>query len=100
MNRISLKAIIVGGLTDVGLSSLFTIALSAYVMTTLGIAGGAREQVMLLIVQAIHRSVMLTLLQIVIGSACSVLGGYVAATIARRHEVLNGALSSSLCVVQ
>lgn len=32
------------------------------------------------------------------GAACSVLGGYVSARIARHDELLNGALSSLLCV--
>jgi hypothetical protein len=34
----------------------------------------------------------------VLGTLCSVLGGYVAAVMARRSEVLNGALSSYLCL--
>jgi len=33
-----------------------------------------------------------------LGSLCSVFGGYVAAWIAKHDEVLNGALSSILCV--
>jgi hypothetical protein len=35
---------------------------------------------------------------ILLGSACSILGGYVAARIAKRSEILNGALSAILCV--
>jgi hypothetical protein len=34
----------------------------------------------------------------ILGSICSVLGGYVSARIAKRYEVLNGGLSSILCV--
>jgi hypothetical protein len=30
---------------------------------------------------------------------CSVLGGYVAAKLAKRHELLNGALASILCIL-
>ena len=33
-----------------------------------------------------------------VGAACSVLGGYVAARIAKRDEILNTAVSSFLCV--
>ena len=35
---------------------------------------------------------------LLLGSACSVLGGYVAARIAKRDELLNGALSAVLCI--
>jgi len=36
---------------------------------------------------------------IILGALCSVLAGYVSARIAKHDEVLNGALSSILCVV-
>jgi hypothetical protein len=36
--------------------------------------------------------------QLLLGFACSVLGGYVAAWLAKHDELLNGALSSFLCV--
>ena len=36
--------------------------------------------------------------QILIGLACSALGGFVAARIAKHDELLNGALSSLLCL--
>ena len=34
----------------------------------------------------------------ILGALCSVLGGYVSARIAKHHEILNGALSSILCI--
>lgn len=34
----------------------------------------------------------------ILGGVCSVLGGYISARIARHDELLNGALSSILCV--
>jgi putative membrane protein (TIGR04086 family) len=37
--------------------------------------------------------------QLLVGLACSVLGGYVAAWLAKQDELLNGALSFFLCVV-
>jgi len=40
----------------------------------------------------------LYLTQIALGLACSVLGGYIAAVIAKRAGMLNGGLSSFLCV--
>jgi len=79
------KAIIVGGVTDVVLSMLLGIPLSKYIVSSLGLA-------------AAHASAGLSLVQFTIGFFCSVLGGYIAATIAKRNELLNGVLASWLCL--
>jgi drug/metabolite transporter (DMT)-like permease len=49
------------------------------------------------IASSIHSSAWLYGLQLTIGLACSMLGGYVAAWIAKHDEPLNGLLSSFLC---
>ena len=49
------------------------------------------------IASLIHSSAWLYGLQLTIGLGCSVLGGYVAAWIAKHDEPLNGLLSSFLC---
>jgi hypothetical protein len=38
------------------------------------------------------------LLQLSVGSVCSVLGGYIAAWLSKHDELLNGTLSSYLCI--
>jgi hypothetical protein len=50
------------------------------------------------VVDAIHGSVALFSLQLLIGFGCSALGGYIAARIAKHDELLNGAIASWLCV--
>jgi putative membrane protein (TIGR04086 family) len=45
-----------------------------------------------------HNNLPLHLGTLLVGMACSVLGGFVAAWLAKHHELLNGALSSILCV--
>ncbi len=47
---------------------------------------------------ALHANPILYASQLAIGFACSILGGYVAARLAGREELLNGALSSWLCI--
>lgn len=37
-------------------------------------------------------------MQLLLGALCSVLGGYVAARLAARSELVNGALSAFLCI--
>jgi hypothetical protein len=46
----------------------------------------------------LHASTPLHLVELLVGLLCSMLGGYVAAAIANRHERLNGTLSCYLCV--
>jgi hypothetical protein len=46
----------------------------------------------------IHGNVPLYVGQLLVGLACSVLGGYVAAWLAKHDELLNGGLSCFLCV--
>jgi hypothetical protein len=47
---------------------------------------------------AVIRSIQLRLALFIIGLACSIAGGFVSAKIAGHDELLNGALSSILCV--
>jgi len=47
---------------------------------------------------ALHANTFLYVLQLLIGFGCSALGGYVAAWLAKHDELLNGSLSSFLCV--
>jgi hypothetical protein len=46
----------------------------------------------------LKESTVLYVSYVILGGVCSVLGGYVSARIARHDELLNGALSSMLCV--
>jgi hypothetical protein len=48
-------------------------------------------------ISAVYANPTLHAVQLFIGVASSLLGGYVAARIAKRDEILNGALSSLLC---
>jgi uncharacterized membrane protein YfcA len=69
-----------------------------YVMLRLDLSHLSSAQAKAAIATAIQNNVPLYTTQLLIGLACSVLGGYVAARLARREELLNGALSSFLCV--
>jgi hypothetical protein len=55
------------------------------------IAAGSAEEIL-------KGSTLLVVSSSILGGLCSVLGGYVSARIAKHDEVLNGALSSILCV--
>lgn len=98
MARLSFKAIIVGGVTDIVATNLLNIPVVAYVKRQLHSAKRSGVSVTDAVERAIHANVGLHGLETIIGLACSVLGGYVAARIAKRDMMLNAALASWLCV--
>ena len=83
MRGISIKAVLVGGVTDIGLSIL----LGALLQAIFGFGPASKPAGVLFVAQ------------LIIGLGCSVLGGYVAASIAKENMALNGLAASSLCVV-
>jgi hypothetical protein len=92
--RVSIAGVLIGGVIDVGASGLLGIPLVVYVMVRHHLLhahqGSAAASI-------IHSSAWLYGMQLAIGLGCSVLGGYVAARIAKHNELLNGLLSSFLC---
>jgi len=88
----------VGGITDVVVSMLLGIPFNIYVKASRGLPEGDLENRIALLNEAVHANVGLTIVQLVIGISCSILGGYVAATIAKQNEILNGVLASWLCL--
>jgi hypothetical protein len=95
--RISIKGILLGGILDVGLSMLLnTIFILFWIMQFIGAFKGA--ELAAKISEVIATTPAIFAATFAIGSLCSILGGYFSARIAKRHEVLNGALSSWLCI--
>jgi hypothetical protein len=93
--RVSIAGVVIGGITDLVSSSILGIPLVIYVMVKFDLLhapGGPAA-----ITSAIHSTGWLHGLELTIGLVCSVLGGYVAARIAKHDELLNGILSSFLC---
>jgi hypothetical protein len=97
MAKISIKGVLVGGVTDVGLSTLLGIPLAIYAVLETSIARTPKDQVHSAVSAIMHRP-MIFVTGMLIGFACSVLGGYVAARLAKHDELLNGCLSSFLCI--
>ena len=98
MHQLSAKGILIGGLTDVVLSGILGIPLTIYVIASRNLSLLNRERMQAAVIAAVHESVALHSVQLLIGVSCSVLGGYVAGRIAKRSELLNGMLASWLCV--
>ena len=86
--RLSIAGVVIGGIIDVFASSVLAVPVVIYLQTK----GSAA------IAAAIHSSGWLYWLQVAIGFGGSALGGYIAAWIANHDELLNGLLSSFLCI--
>lgn len=92
--KISFDAILLGALVDIGGTSLLSIPLVIYLMTKYHLTLDSIPQLQnLLVTDPIASVVGWTL-----GSAFSVLGGYVAARIAKHHLLLNAGLASFICM--
>ena len=98
MSKISMKGVLIGAVVDVITSVLLGVPLAIYAMSKLDLTHTPKEQIGSALTAAIHGSIPLHLAELLVGLCCSVLGGYVAAWLAKRGEVLNGALSSFLCL--
>jgi hypothetical protein len=85
-----------GGITDVVATNILAIPVVVHVMFKFDLWHTSHDPSA--VTNAIHASPTLYGLQLLIGFGCSVLGGYVAAWIAKHDELLNGAVSSFLCI--
>jgi hypothetical protein len=97
MNKISVKGVVVGGVTDIFATVIFTLPLIVYLIAT-QVTGTPKVPLQAAVMAAIRANPLLYGLESLIGLACSVLGGYVAARVAKHDELLNGLLASFLSV--
>ena len=99
MNKISIKAVAIGSVADIVLTNVFMFVLMIYVVSSLISGGVPQQDVEKLLLPTIQGDVGYFLISVTLGCIASVVGGYIAARIAKKHEVLNGLLASFLCVI-
>lgn len=98
MRKLSLAAITVGGIVDIVATTLLAIPLVVYAFVESGLSGLPPAEQTDALARAMEGSSGLQIAGWALGVLASMLGGYVAARIARREEVLHGAISAFLCV--
>jgi hypothetical protein len=98
MSKVSIPGVAVGGVVDILASNALSVPLAVYLASKINLNQVPENQIPDQMLGLLHANPGLYALQLLIGVACTVLGGYVAALIARREQVLNGALASFLCV--
>jgi uncharacterized membrane protein YfcA len=98
MSKVSVKGVLIGGIVDIVTSVVLGLPFALYAMLKVDLSHTPNAQASAAVTAAIHANVPLYVAQLLVGLACSVLGGYVAAWLAKHDELLNGGLSSVLCV--
>lgn len=98
MSRVSVKGVLIGGIVDIVASVVLGLPFALYAMLKVGLPQKPNVQASGAVTAAIHANVPLYIAQLLVGLVCSILGGYVAAWLAKHDELLNGGLSSILCV--
>jgi hypothetical protein len=96
--KVSILGVLVGGFVDIVSSMFAAVPFFVYARIILRPSHPIGRLPPHAVSDAIRANILLYSAQVIIGLLCSILGGYVAAAIARRHERLNGTLSSYLCV--
>src|SRR5262249_23222630 len=94
MKRISLKGAVIGNVADIVSTNIMVLPVAAYILISSAPSLHTADSA----IQVLMASSVYMVSSIILGALCSVLGGYVSARIAKHDEVLNGALSSILCV--
>lgn len=98
MNKISLKGIIIGGSIDIMLTNLLMIPLVAYVIVANDLTSLDKVSMVEKLQSILKNDGLISIVSLLLGSFASIAGGYVASKIAKRHMLLNGALSSIFCL--
>ena len=98
LRKVSIIGAGVGGIVDIVATNLASLPVLLYVMSTREFVDLPRSQVAAQVLAQLRGSAELYITLGLLGCLCSVLGGYVAAVLAKRAEVLNGALSAWLCL--
>ena len=94
MSRVSIKAVVVGGIVDVVATMLCMLIAVIFLVNRLLAHGTAVTGGPIIAPPAATHAVLT-----VVAGICSLFGGYVAGRIAKHHELLNGALSSYLSIM-
>jgi len=98
MRGLSALAILLGGVSDVVLSGILGVPLVLYVVATRGLTRLSGVELESAVTAALRDSPALYAVQVSIGLGCSILGGFVAALIAKQRHLLNAVLAAWLCV--
>jgi hypothetical protein len=96
MKQISFKGVAIGNVVDILASNVVAIPVMIYFAASA--STGSQPIAPESVTEMLRANNAFLAVSSLLGGLCSILGGYVSARIARHDEVLNGALSSILCI--
>jgi hypothetical protein len=97
MKRVSFKGVAIGNVADIAVTNVLTVPVIIYVLASAK-TGSSPDHGAEAVMEALKTSSAFLAASSILGGLCSILGGYVSARIAKHDEVLNGMLSSILCI--
>ncbi len=100
--RVSILGFTVGSVVDIIGTNIWGIFMTIYVMVSydlLHAAASSPTEVTAKVQEIFQTDTLVFLLNFIVGAMFSILSGYIGASIAKHDELLNGALSSFLCVL-
>ena len=98
MKKVSILGVLVGGIADIVATNILLMPFMMCVFISFDLSHVSKDQLPAAWTSIIHSNLGLYVGSLLIGLGGSVIGGYVAAWIAKHDEMLNGVLSSWLCV--
>lgn len=99
MGKVSIKGVLTGGIVDVVTSFVVGLPFALYTVARRDLSHVSQAEAVATVSAEIRGNLPLYLAQLAVGLASAVLGGYVAASIAKHDELINGLLSAFLSVV-
>jgi hypothetical protein len=96
--RVSFLGFIVGSIVDIVGSNVWGIIITFYVIFSYNLLKTPPAQMSSSVMHIFKTDPLVFSANLVVGGLFSILGGYIGALIAKHDELLNGALSSILCV--
>ena len=98
IKKISFKGVIIGSVVDVVGTNIFGMFLGIGIAIHYGLTKLPPAEMANQLKVLIEQSSTVAIFGMLVGGLFTVLGGYIAARIAKRNELLNGTLASFLCV--
>ena len=100
--KVSILGFVIGSVADIVGTNIWGVFMTIYVMVSYNLLQTAASSPADFTSQVLHifqTDPLIFSVNFIVGAMFSVLGGYIAAYIAKHDELLNGALSSFLCVL-
>jgi hypothetical protein len=97
MKRVSFKGVAIGNVVDIVASNVVMVPVVIYILASAK-TGSPLDHGAGSVTEVLKTSSFFLAASRILGVLCSILGGYVSARIAKHDEVLNGMLSSILCI--